>query len=443
MTFRESLVKARSHIIFVLALLTVFPLIIFLERAESANMAPARLDRTDRLIRESERIPLAPHAPLRPDQLEWGRIAWRYFEINIEPTTGLANAADRYPSTTMWDTGSFLLGVISAYRIGLIDQAEFDARLGLALDSLARLPLFEEALPNKAYHTRTLQMVDYNNQPSQDGIGWSALDIARVLVPLAILQRDYPQHAPAVKRILQRWDLERMLRGGQLVGTTAAEGGTSLHQEGRVGYEEYAAKAMILVGFDAYQAWRTDDTVTFVTVDGVEVPLDDRSAETHGAPVFVTSEPYVLDGLEFGFDTRSRAFAEQVYRAQEARFEATGILTVVSEGHLDERPLFAYATVYGNGAPWAVLTVGGDRVDRLRTFNTRAAFGWDALLATAYTERLVRSAVELNNPSGGWLEGRYEATGKPNTSETANTNAIILESLHYRAFGPLFSPRGQ
>lgn len=444
MTFREGLIRARSHIIFLLALLTAFPLIIALDRI--GTPAPAatasRNDETDALV-AGERIPLAGQAPLRGDQLEWGRIAWRYFQANTDPETGLVNSADRYPSTTMWDTGSFLLGLISAYRIGVIDKADFDSRLDRALDSLARLPLFDGALPNKAYHTHTLAMVDYNNQPTERGLGWSALDIARLMIPLQVIRRDDPDKAAAVDRILGRWDLSRLVRDGLLIGSASPGGAaTTLHQEGRVGYEEYAAKALILAGLDAYQAWRTDDTVAFADVEGVQVPIDSRAADTYGAQVYATSEPYFLDGLEFGFDTRSRVFAEQIYRAQAARYDHSGILTAVSEGHLDQPPNFAYATVWGNGVPWAVLTDTGDRVDRLRTLSTKAAFAWDALLGTPYTARLAGEAVTMNNPKGGWIEGRYEADGKPNGAETANTNGIILETLRYRAFGPILGRHG-
>ena len=437
MTFREGLIKARSHIIVVVGLLTALPLILWLDRADSgASPAPARADATDRLIADGQRLPIAVPAPLRPDQIEWGRIAWAYFERNTDAETGLANSADQYPSTTMWDTGSFLLGLVAAHRIGIVDQAGFDTRLSRALGSLARLPLFDGALPNKAYHTHSLAMVDYNNQPTTSGVGWSALDIARLLVALTVIRRDEAAHAGEVDRVLARWKLSRLVRDGRMVGASLANGATALHQEGRLGYEEYAAKALILAGLDAFQAWRTDDSTSFESVQGVEVPVDSRSPSKYDAQVYTTSEPYVLDGLEFGFDTRSRAFAEQVYRAQVARFSQTGTLTAVSEGHLDQAPSFAYDTVYGNGAPWAVLTDRGDRIDRLRTFSTKTAFAWDAIFGGDYGARLVQAAVALNDPKSGWIEGRYEADGRPNGIATANTNGVLLESLLFRCCGP-------
>ena len=433
--FRKGLLAARGHLVFIVALLSAFALIFELDGL--ADGFTGNGDPTYSLAAESERLPLAAPRPLDAAQLAWGRTAWRYFAANISPTTGLVNAADKYPSTTMWDVGSFLLALIAAERTGIIDRAEFDNRAGFALASLARMPLFDGALPNKAYNTQTLQMVNYDNQPTARGIGWSALDLGRLYVPLGILARDYPEQAANVQKVIGRWDLNRVAVNGELFGAAVIDGQTVPHQEGRVGYEEYAAKSFLRAGLDAFQAWRTDDTLALHKVSGIKVPVDNRRADEWGAQVYSTSEPYVLDGLEFGFDTRSRLLSEQLYRAQQARYERTGKLTAVSEGHIDRAPNFLYATVYGNGSEWAVLTDTGERHDSLRTFSTKTAFALDALYGLPYTNRLVDSAASLNDPGGGWLEGRYEATGKPNNIKTANTNAIILESLHYRAFGPM------
>ena len=112
--------------------------------------------------------------------------------INTDPTTGLAGSVDGYPSTTMWETASYLVAIISAERLGIIDRAEATERSGKVIDALSRLVLFEDSLPHKAYDIRTLQMVDYANRPTTVGLGWSALDIARLLSALKIVQRHHP-----------------------------------------------------------------------------------------------------------------------------------------------------------------------------------------------------------------------------------------------------------
>lgn len=441
MSFRDGLLRARSHLVFIAGLLTAMAIIAAVDRTALQPLASpvetTAAGEADALIRAPRSLQLASPKALAPDQKAWGDIAWRYFENNINPDTGLANSTDRFPSTTMWDTASYLLALIAAERLGIIERPRFDAQTSLLLQSLARLPLFDGRLPNKAYDTRTLAMVDYDNQPTDRGLGWSALDMSRLLVALVTLRSGYPDHASAVEALLALWDLPALAAGGSMEGAVIDDAGKIvLKQEGRLGYEQYAARGILLAGLDVLSAADATAHVAFADVETIRIPYDDRPQSAFGAPVYATSEPYVLTGMEFGFDTALGAYAQQVYLAQAARFAATGTLTAVSEGHLDRLPYFAYSTVYGNGEPWAVLSSKGEKLDGDRTLSTKTAFAWDSLYATDYTSRLVEAVLPLNDPVRGWFEGRYES-GPVNGVVTANTNAIILEALHFRAFGPL------
>jgi hypothetical protein len=384
-------------------------------------------------------MPLAITGAVDPAYLEYARTAWQYFVNNTQPDTGLAGSADKYPSTTMWETGSYIVATVSAERLGIVTEDEARDRLSRVIGSLQRMPLFENSLPNKAYDTRSLGMVDYSNNPTTVGLGWSALDVARVVAALVIVQHNYPDLSPAVEAVFQRWDLDRVVRDGELEGSNVVDGVVRLNQEGRVGYEQYAAKAMMLLGFDATKAYEVRGNLMVRDVEGVPIPVDTR-LNRNRVPALTTSEPYLFDGLEFGFDARSRVFASAIYRAQELRYRKTGVLTAVSEGHITVEPYFAYASVWGGGQPWAVLTFQGDRVDSRRTLSTKAAFGWDALFATEYTSELVAAVVPFENKERGWPEGLYEADGEVNGSYTANTNAVVLAAIAFRAHGPLMRP---
>ena len=68
---------------------------------------------------------------------------------------------------------------------------------------------------------------------------------------------------------------------------------------------------------------------------------------------------------------------------------------------------------------------------------TKAAFGWDALYGTPYTAQLVEAVVPTADPRRGWPEGIYEVDGTTNASITANTNALVLAALAFKAAGPL------
>jgi hypothetical protein len=97
------------------------------------------------------------------------------FRRQLSAHDGLVNAVNKYPSTTMWDSASYLAAMTAARELGIIDKAEFDRRMLKFLATLNTLVLFRNELPNKAYNTISGQKVDYTNKPGE--IGFSALDI--------------------------------------------------------------------------------------------------------------------------------------------------------------------------------------------------------------------------------------------------------------------------
>ncbi|HJY81405.1 MAG TPA: DUF3131 domain-containing protein [Candidatus Binatia bacterium] len=436
MTFKEGLIAARSQIIFLLGLVAAFAIIIALERnrkEDTPSRAAINVRYEALALRPREQIPQPLPEPLTAEEQIWAAIAWRYFVNNLQPSTGLVNSVDNYPASTMWDTASYLLALISAHRLEIIRREEFDHRLTQALTSLARLPLFEDQLPNKSYNTTSLRMVDYTNKPVDRGIGWSAIDIGRLLVPFNIIVWNYPSHVDEVKAILSRWRFDNLLRGGVIYGAAVdAQGVTIYVQEGRLGYEEYAAKSLTLLGLDVFTALRYDDFLIFVEIDGVPIPTDSRAPES-----YIVSEPYVLDGIEFGWDEVSRDFAYRVYEAQYNRFRRTGTPTAVSEDNIDRPPYFVYNTVFTGGKAWNCISAQGEDASASRSLSTKAVFGWYALYRTSYTRDLLDKVRTLFDAARGWYSGLYEQDGRPNKAITGNTNAIILEALAYKRFGKL------
>ncbi|WP_194724501.1 DUF3131 domain-containing protein [Noviherbaspirillum malthae] len=432
---KENLLRARSNIVFILALAVGFALVMWIERHSAA---PAGSSTAATIAYSRDLPPLAEPRALSEQEREWARIAWTYFENNTDPKTGLVNSVDKYQAATMWDTGSTLLALLAARRLELLPEKEFDARMKSMLASLGAMPLYDDLLPNKSYSTATLEMVDYTGKPAAQGIGWSAIDIGRILVPLNIVAWNHPRHTEAARRVIARWQLARMTRDGVLVGMHGnGNGKLELLQEGRLGYEQYAAKAAALLGTDAVEALDYKAQLRFADVYGIKVPHDRRDAQTSGGHNYVVSEPYLLDGLEFGGDRISREFAWRVYRAQEQRFRETGKLTAVTEDHVDQAPYFVYNTVYSNGKAWNALTEKGEDASRLRSLSVKAAFGWHALYRSDYTGKLVQEVGSLFDPVRGWYAGKYEEGGAINKAVTANTNAVVLESLAYIAGGRL------
>lgn len=433
MTFRDGLIKARSHIIFILGVIVAFGMVISLELWDIEQDIRKEIQ-----ITPSTDIPEAVPGDLNKDEEKWALIAWKYFENNFQPDTGMVNSVDKYPASTMWDTASYLMALISAGNLNIIDMEEFDKRLSLILHALAFIPLFENKLPNKSYNTVRAEMVDYQNQKTEKGIGWSAIDIGRLLVPFNIIVWNYPDHANEIKTILKQWKFKAMIKNGLLYGTAVNDKGeTVLLQEGRIGYEEYAAKSLALMGMDVSLASSYVDFLAFVDVYGIQVPYDSRDPEKYHAHNYVVSEPYILDGIEFGWDETSHEFAYRVYRAQEERYGQTGIVTAVSEDNIDQAPYFVYNTVFTDGKVWNCITEQGGDASQFKSLSTKAVFGWHMLYRTPYTKHLMDRIKGLYDPKRGWYSGRYEANQTPNKAITCNTNAIILESLCYRKFGKL------
>lgn len=445
MSFLDNLIKARSHLIFLVALGCGLALVTTLENAmprpERALdlAAPAAPISPLAAFAEIAPLPLAITRESSESDLEYARIAWTYFQNNTHPETGLVNSVNNYPSTTMWETASYFVAVIAADRLGLIEPSEAEDRIARALRTLAGLRLFDDILPNKAYNVSTGALVDYANQPVERGLGWSALDIARAVGALGHVERNYPTLSDEVLDVLTHWDLDQMVEAGELIGGNMVDGTLRRDQEGRVGYGQYAAKAMMRYGFDMVNAYDAQAHLMVRMVEGHPIPVDDR-LHRNVTPAFTVSEPYIFDGLEFGFDARSHRFATAIYLAQEERWSKTGQLTAVSESHLSGPPYFAYSTIWGGGAPWAVMTFRGERIDSKRTVTVKTAFAFDALFGTEYTRVLVDALAPLGDPERGWPEGFYEADGSLNGSVTTNTNATVLAALAFRAHGPLGHP---
>ena len=435
MTFKQGLLSARSHIIFLLGVSAAFALMYYLEKWDIQKKLEQQI-RQGLAIEQSKDIPTVSPRELTAEEKQWAGVAWLYFENNYHTETGLVNSVDNYPASTMWDTASYLMALISARRLDIVNPEIFDARLSLCLKTLGTIPLCKGRLPNKSYNTITGEMTDYNNKKSEHGIGWSAIDMGRILAVFHIIVWNYPEHAKAVKEIIKQWDLDAMLHNGLLYGAVVdAQGNAESLQEGRLGYEEYAAKALYLMGMDVYRALRYTDFLEFADIYGVKVPYDLRDAATYGAHNYVLSESYILDGIEFGWDETSREFAFRIYKAQEERWRKTGILTAVSEDHIDQPPYFVYNTVFTNGKPWNCITSEGEDASKFRNLSTKAAFGWYALYGTDYSKKLIEHIKDLYDPNKGWYSGRYESPDVPNRSVTCNTNAIILESLCFIKLG--------
>ena len=379
MNIKENLIKARGSLVFLVGLTVAFGTVFSLERWNPATVAGTGVVPVIK-FHESKVAETPARRKLTEDEMRYAEIAWQYFAKNTNEETGFVNSVSQYPAATLWDTSSYLLGLISAHKLGLVESIEFNQRTDKLLETLATMPLFDDQLPNKSYSAVNASMVTYDNESTERGIGWSAIDIGRILVPFNVLVWHYPEFTRDVNQVLANWDLAAIVEDAQMMGAAVDESAKTLRlQEGRLGYEEYAAKSLMLSGMDLSLALDYQAHFEYVEINGVDVGTDLRTPDKFDALNAVVSEPYVLDGLEFGWDRYSRSLADGVYRAQQARYEQTGILTAVSEDNIDEAPYFVYNTVFANGKAWNAVTESGVDASAFRSVSTKTVFGLHAL----------------------------------------------------------------
>ncbi len=431
-----------------IVLLGAFGAFVFFPRAsepadadpELEYLSPPVKPRVAAPLREVRRV---PQPAFRPDSLpderrvfqDAARVAWAYVEREYQPATGLVNSVASYPYATVWDVASGLAALHSAHRLGLLDDAEYGRRVRRALRTVREMRFYDGAAFNKNYSTRTGAIAgrdDRDRGASARGYGWSALDIGRLLVWLRILRVGDPGLAPEIDPIVERLEFGRLVQGGYLRGETVGRRGRPFrYDEGRIPYEQYAAAGFALWGHRAEKALDLKENAFPITL--MDVPLvADRRGNDH-----LTSEAFVLQGLELGWPPEMREVAVRVLEVQRERHRRTGKVTVVSEDALPTPPhYFYYYSVNLNGRPFAVSAQNPRAKASARPWvSAKAAFGWHALLPSDYTRLAVETVARARHAGRGWSSGVYEESGRPTGSLNLNTAAVILEAALFRETG--------
>ena len=399
---------------------------------------------------ETHPRPFGRHGELTEREMEMARTAWSYFVERYQPETGLVNAVGSYPSTTLWDTASYISGLVAAYELGIIDKRTFDTRATKLIRTLRNLDLFRGEAPNKVYNTQTGEKVNYANQPGE--IGYSVLDMGRMLVWLRILKERYPYLANGVDNVPIRWNYCNIVNDdGRLFGSLVrGDGETRYVQEGRLGYEEYAAKGFALWGFDVTAAL-DPQPLNYTRIYDIDIPYDGRDPRVFHNQNYVLTESYLLDGLELGWDLPvsdpagpgnashgwRAEFAHRIFEVQKRRFEATGVITARSEHQVDGQPYFVYDSIFADGYAWNTLDPSDTYQPDRAAVAAKAAIGMWALWEDDYTDLLFETVADLSEAEGGFYEGLYENGNGFIPLQTANNNGIILAALLYKAQGPV------
>jgi hypothetical protein len=389
---------------------------------------------------------------LSPEDNKHARIAWAYFDRFTDPGRGfcaathpsnidLSNTPPTHRPVTgvlsAWEMGATFQAILSAGRLKVISTNEMRARLEVCLHELATLPLNAQNLPGLSYSSTTLKATDRTGaaQPAHAN-GCSPRQIMRLVAGFITVAHHCPDFAPEISLILNAWDLDRLLDRGSFQPPQPAQNAAQPPPGEYLGYAQYAAKVACLVGLAAEPSLDPKPILSWRTYRAQALPNDQR--QNPQAPHIITSDPFHLEALEFGWRHDMLDIAASLFLAQKSRFEQTGQLTALTEDALDQPPGFAIQGLLGARAPYASRGENGADLGRFRCLSTKAAFGWWALTPSPYAQKLLDGVSELQTRNG-WQAGIFEASGRPNTILSLNTNATILEALHYKSLGPLFA----
>ena len=366
--------------------------------------------------------------PAVSDQyMQAARIAWKYFQRNYQPATGLYNGLDLYSVTTVWEIGTSLAALNAAHRLEIINDNEFKQRAGLMLQTISSMDFYQSELPNKIYFADSARMVGEDQKPSTTGIGWNAPDIARLLLWLKKTADMHPEFKRVIDRIFLRMRTERMIKDGGIHSVSVYIGKENISEEKGFGLASYSAEIFRLWNLDAWKARDYRNQLGFKNILGINVPFNKSGPG-------ISSKPFTLMLMEFGkTGSEQDRLIRSIYEVQAQRSKTSGRLTATDYGRIDRSPWVAESMILtDDGADqWQCISPYSNQPLPLFWVSTATAFCWDALYNTAYTRKMVEQLLPQHEAGKGFMVGRYD-NGEINKAITLETNGLILEAAMYK-----------
>lgn len=332
MRIRDVLLPARSYLTILIGFLLGFAIVVWVEK-----QMPARVESSGGMTLSQDFPPLPAPRELTFDEAIWARVAWQYYVNNTQPN-GLANAHDGEPWLSLWSVGSYLFAVVAAEQLHIVTAAEGDERIAAALFTLGQLPLNAQGLPAAQYHADTLQIL---GSPDSSAIG-----MGRLLTALQTLLWRYPQHAAAVRDLFNQWRV-----GALISNSPASQAAAPLHHwalaadepRDSFGYRLYASHTLRLIDSAAGLAvTNPPQGQQMIDIDGIMVP-DEGLRTPWGRQPSLISLPYLLTGLELGFDAQSAEIAWRIMHIQQRRHSLRVSKPPISTDYAEPAPDYASA----------------------------------------------------------------------------------------------------
>jgi len=367
--------------------------------------------------------------------LKDAKIAWSYFENNYNPSTGLVNGMHKYGVIRPEHIGKTIMATISAESLDIIYKDVFNERMGKLIQTLKKMKIYHNELPNLYYSAKTGEMVKKDGSKAGTAGGWDLYSVAQLMTSLYHLQKDYPQYREDVFSIVAKWDfkravLEKSMQNRWFNGKDKG-GATDITDPAK---EFYIYNALKFFNIKGYSHLYDERNLDYKAAYDYEVPMGFKDRITN-------AESYLWAMMEQPYYLKYKHYSSNLYLALKDRYLKTGKFATSTEEALDRKPYWVQNTIYNNGKLWENLNRKGKATHHKRgLLSTKAAFIYDALYGYTddYAQVLMKEVQHLKKEGFGWYGGEYLSSKQTNKSLNIFTNAAVLEALNYKKKGNFY-----
>lgn len=247
----------------------------------------------------------------------------------------------------------------------------------------------------------------------------------------------YPQHAAEIRDLFNQWQTGALVESGETTrASLPVHHWTLATDEPRnsFGYRMYASHTLRLINNEAGLAvTNPPEGQAMIDIDGIMVP-DEGLRTPWGRQPSLVSLPYLLTGLETGFDAQSAEIAWRIMQIQQRRHSLRVRKPPISTDYAEPAP--DYVNDLPTRQPDNQTSINDAPPEQRAITSTRSAFAWYALFRNAWSEALREQVLTLQVPGKGWQQG-FNLNNRVNNVIDADTNAVVLESLSFIAHGQM------
>lgn len=383
------------------------------------------------------------HGDLTEEEIEFAKVAWKYFQNNLNYNTSLVNYIDKKEIVSISSISDYIISLIAMNKLNLITDKEFHQKISNIISTLNIIKLDKNGLPYYYYKNNS------NLSPitqKKNEIGLYIFDLSRLLLVLNLAKSLYSNYSEYIDKFFLRLNFCNLIDNCGVI-----------YYENDIfklpGYLSYSIKAFKLLNFDTSNFEKLFFK-EYILIDNVKIYYEYPGIfeKEYKPPHFISPIPYIYEGIEFNWDVlndktsldsfhtdlASYSNSKKIYDVQEKRFYDKKIFTSRGE-YLDSNSDYVINSIFANGYSWNVLNSNNNFIPDKSLVSIKTAFGLHYLFNTKYTNNLFNLIKYSYDPNRGWIEGKFESNFYDNKVFTSSTNSMILEVLFYKKYGKIFS----